>query len=90
MFLAGTLALQAAMVAENDRLNRAAMENERLRQEVEIGSVIQQTLLLGIPPEGMRAFRLATLAVPSKRWSTATSTTSSAWTTARSTWWSAT
>lgn len=65
MFLAGTLALQAAMVAENDRLNRAAMENERLRQEVEIGSVIQQTLLLGIPPEGMRAFRLATLAVPS-------------------------
>jgi sigma-B regulation protein RsbU (phosphoserine phosphatase) len=65
MFLAGTLALQAAMVAENDRLNRAAMENERLRQEVEIGSVIQQTLLLGVPPEGMRAFRLATLAVPS-------------------------
>jgi sigma-B regulation protein RsbU (phosphoserine phosphatase) len=65
MFLAGTLALQAAMVAENDRLNRAAMENERLRQEVEIGSVIQQTLLLGIPPDGMRAFRVATLAVPS-------------------------
>jgi sigma-B regulation protein RsbU (phosphoserine phosphatase) len=65
MFLAGTLALQAAMVAENDRLNRAAMENERLRQEVEIGSIIQQTLLLGIPPEGLRAFRLATLAVPS-------------------------
>ena len=65
MLLAGTLALQAAMVAENDRLNRASLENERLRQEVEIGSVIQQTLLLGPPPGGLRSFRLATLAVPS-------------------------
>jgi sigma-B regulation protein RsbU (phosphoserine phosphatase) len=65
MLLAGTLALQAAMVAENDRLHRASLENERLRQEVEIGSVIQQTLLLGLPPCGLRAFRLATLAIPS-------------------------
>jgi sigma-B regulation protein RsbU (phosphoserine phosphatase) len=65
MLLAGTLALQAAMVAENDRLHRASLDNERLRQEVEIGSVIQQTLLLGLPPGGLRAFRLATLAVPS-------------------------
>jgi phosphoserine phosphatase RsbU/P len=65
MLLAGTLALQAAMVAENDRLHRASVDNERLRQEVEIGSVIQQTLLLGLPPGGLRAFRLATLAVPS-------------------------
>lgn len=65
MLLAGTLALQAAMVAENDRLYRASLDSERLRQEVEIGSVIQQTLLLGLPPGAMRAFRLATLAVPS-------------------------
>jgi sigma-B regulation protein RsbU (phosphoserine phosphatase) len=65
MLLASTLALQAAMVAENDRLHRASLDNERLRQEVEIGSVIQQTLLLGLPPGGMRSFRLATLAVPS-------------------------
>ncbi len=65
MNLAGTLALQAVMVAENDRLHRAALESERLRQEVEIGSVIQQTLLLGRPPDGLRSFRLATLAVPS-------------------------
>lgn len=65
MHLTETLALQAAMVAENDRLHRAALENERLRQEVEIGFVIQQTLLLGQPPTGLRSLRLVALTVPS-------------------------
>jgi GAF domain-containing protein len=42
-----TLALQAAMVIENDRLRRESIESERLRQEIQTGSEIQQMLLLG-------------------------------------------
>ncbi|RMG44468.1 MAG: hypothetical protein D6723_19290 [Acidobacteria bacterium] len=62
-----TLALQAAMVIENDRLHRALIESERLRQQVEIGSKIQQTLLLGQPPRDLRGAHIAALTIPSQR-----------------------
>jgi serine phosphatase RsbU (regulator of sigma subunit)/anti-sigma regulatory factor (Ser/Thr protein kinase) len=61
------LALQAAMVIENDRLHRAALESERLRQEVQIGSDIQQILLLGQPPEDFPDLEVAALTIPSQR-----------------------
>jgi serine phosphatase RsbU (regulator of sigma subunit)/anti-sigma regulatory factor (Ser/Thr protein kinase) len=61
------LALQAAMVIENDRLHRAALESERLRQEVQIGSDIQQILLLGQPPEDIPDLEVAALTIPSQR-----------------------
>lgn len=47
------LALQAAMVVENDRLHQSALANERLHQQLEIGSKIQQALLLGRAPKGV-------------------------------------
>ncbi len=62
-----TLALQAAMVIENDRLHRALIESERLRQQVEIGSKIQQTLLLGQPPRDLQGAHIAALTIPSQR-----------------------
>lgn len=62
-----TLALQAAMVIENDRLYRDSIESERLRQEVQIGSEIQQMLLLGQPPDGLTDLDIAALTVPSQR-----------------------
>jgi sigma-B regulation protein RsbU (phosphoserine phosphatase) len=61
------LALQAAMVIENDRLHRAALESERLRQEVQIGSEIQQMLLLGQPPKDCPDLEIAALTIPSQR-----------------------
>ncbi|MEP6901116.1 MAG: SpoIIE family protein phosphatase, partial [Actinomycetota bacterium] len=59
MRLLDTLALQAAMVVENDRLLRESIQNERLKQEVEIGSKIQQTLLTGTPPDGLPGITIA-------------------------------
>ena len=67
MGLAEALALQAAMVIENDRLYRASIESERLKQEVEIGGRIQQTLLLGQPPRDIDGLQVAALTVPSQR-----------------------
>jgi sigma-B regulation protein RsbU (phosphoserine phosphatase) len=64
-FLAA-LALQAAMVVENDRLYRSALENERLRQEIEIGSKIQQTLLLGQIPKHCPGVKIAAFTIPSQ------------------------
>jgi sigma-B regulation protein RsbU (phosphoserine phosphatase) len=61
------LALQAAMVIENDRLHRTALESERLRQEVQIGSEIQQMLLLGQPPQDVPDIDVAALTIPSQR-----------------------
>ncbi len=61
------LALQAAMVIENDRLHRASIESERLKQEVEIGSRIQRTLLLGQPPSQVKGLEIAALTLPSRQ-----------------------
>jgi phosphoserine phosphatase RsbU/P len=67
MRLLEALALQVAMVIENDRLHRESIESERLRQEVEIGSTIQQMLLLGQPPRDLLGIQLAALTIPSQR-----------------------
>jgi sigma-B regulation protein RsbU (phosphoserine phosphatase) len=64
-FLAA-LALQAAMVIENDRLYRAALGSERLRQEIEIGSTIQQTLLSSQVPADFPGLEIAALTLPSQ------------------------
>jgi sigma-B regulation protein RsbU (phosphoserine phosphatase) len=62
-----TLALQAAMVIENERLHRESIESERLRQEIQIGSEIQQVLLLGQPPGDLSDLSIAAITIPSQR-----------------------
>lgn len=62
-----TLALQAAMVIENERLHRESIESERLRQEVQIGSEIQQMLLLSQPPCDLPNLDIAAFTIPSQR-----------------------
>jgi sigma-B regulation protein RsbU (phosphoserine phosphatase) len=66
MRLLDTLALQAAMVVENDRLHRDSIRNERLNQEIEIGSKIQQTLLSGNPPNGLTGITIAAESISSQ------------------------
>jgi sigma-B regulation protein RsbU (phosphoserine phosphatase) len=61
-----TLAMQAALVVENDRLYSSQMESERLRQEVDIGSRIQQSLLFSHVPERIEGAKLASLTIPSQ------------------------
>lgn len=41
---------QSALILESDRLTRTLRDSERFRQEVQIGSLIQQMLLLSEPP----------------------------------------
>lgn len=65
--LVEAFALQIAMVVENERLYREYIQSERLRQEVEIGSRIQQTLLLGQPPRNLSGLHIASLTIPSQR-----------------------
>jgi serine phosphatase RsbU (regulator of sigma subunit)/anti-sigma regulatory factor (Ser/Thr protein kinase) len=60
------LAMQAALVVENDRLYAAQMESERLRQEVDIGSRIQQSLLFSRVPERIEGASVAALTLPSQ------------------------
>ncbi len=67
MRLLDTLALQAAMVVENDRLHRESIQNERLKQEIEIGSKIQQTLLTGNPPDGLPGITIAAESISSQQ-----------------------
>jgi serine phosphatase RsbU (regulator of sigma subunit) len=67
MRLLDTLALQAAMVAENDRLHHESIRNAKLNQEVEIGSKIQQTLLTETPPANLKGIRIAAASISSER-----------------------
>ncbi len=60
------LGQQAALIVESDRLNRTLLESERLRQEIFIGSLIQQLLLVGAPPKESARLEVATLALPSQ------------------------
>lgn len=60
------LSMQAALVVENDRLYTSQMESERLRQEVDIGSRIQQSLLFSKVPERIEGATLASLTLPSQ------------------------
>ena len=59
------IALQAASAIENDRLYHAALEGERMRQEIEIGASIQQHLLLGEHPQDIRGVEIANYMLPS-------------------------
>ncbi|MCC6264940.1 MAG: SpoIIE family protein phosphatase [Bryobacterales bacterium] len=61
-----TLAMQAALVVENDRLYSVQLESERLRQEVDIGSRIQQSLLFSRVPDRIEGATIAALTLPSK------------------------
>ncbi|HZT33968.1 MAG TPA: SpoIIE family protein phosphatase [Bryobacteraceae bacterium] len=65
--LVEALGNQAAMIIEGDRLNRALRESERLRQEIEIASSIQQTLLLDPPPEDLPRLEVAAFTLASQR-----------------------
>jgi serine phosphatase RsbU (regulator of sigma subunit)/anti-sigma regulatory factor (Ser/Thr protein kinase) len=58
---------QASMLLESDRLNRTTRENERLAQEIEIASSIQQTLLLGNAPIDTVGIDIACFSAASNR-----------------------
>ncbi|MFO0957997.1 MAG: SpoIIE family protein phosphatase [Isosphaeraceae bacterium] len=64
---AHALASQAVLAIEADRLNRAAVDHGLIRKELEIGSRVQQTLLLANPKQPSKFARVATLAVPSQQ-----------------------
>ena len=65
MHLAETLALQAGLIIESDHVDRKARANAHLWHEVEIGSHIQQALLVAPPPTDLARLQVAALAVPS-------------------------
>lgn len=65
--LLATMAMQAAMVIETDRLHNESIQNEKLQQEIEIGSNIQQILLTENPPESIRGIKIFALTIPSKQ-----------------------
>lgn len=58
--------LQAAMIIENERLQQTAVASERLRQQIEIGSKIQQSLLVGHMPEGISGLNVFVFTLPSQ------------------------
>ncbi len=59
------IALQAANAIENDRLHCAALEGERMRQEINIGASIQQHLLLGEHPQDLAGVEITKYMLPS-------------------------
>ena len=65
--LVQALALQAAMVVENDRLHKATIEAERVQQEIEIASRIQSTLLFADPPQSIKGLSRAASSLPSRQ-----------------------
>lgn len=67
MRLLDTLALQAAMVAENNRLRLESIQNAKLNHEIEIGSKIQQTLLSGTPPASPAGIEIAAASISSQK-----------------------
>jgi phosphoserine phosphatase RsbU/P len=60
------LGQQIALVVESDRLNRTLRESDLLRQEMQIGSLIQQMLLLGEPPRRHPYFDVEAINFPSQ------------------------
>jgi serine phosphatase RsbU (regulator of sigma subunit)/anti-sigma regulatory factor (Ser/Thr protein kinase) len=60
------LATQGLMAVEGERLYRAALENELLQQELEIGARMQQMLLIGSQPNPLGFARVASLVLPSQ------------------------
>lgn len=64
---AQALAMQAVMAIEGDQLNRAAVESELLHHDLDLGSRMQQMLLLGNQPTRLGFAQVASLAIPSQR-----------------------
>ena len=64
--LIDSMAFQAGLSLQNERLRRTVLESERLRREVEIGSTIQRLLLCSDPPAGVEGLRFATMNVASR------------------------
>ena len=60
------MAFQAGLSLQNERLRCTVHDSERLRQEVEIGSTIQRSLLCGDPPTGVEGLRFAAMNVASR------------------------
>jgi serine phosphatase RsbU (regulator of sigma subunit)/anti-sigma regulatory factor (Ser/Thr protein kinase) len=64
---AQALAMHVVNALEADKFRRAALENELIAREMEIGSRMQQTLLLGELSKPVGFARVAHLAVPAQR-----------------------
>lgn len=67
MRLLETLAVHAAMVIENDRLLKESIQNERLKQEIDIGSKIQMELLSGTPPVQYEGIEIGAASISSQK-----------------------
>ncbi|HEX5138531.1 MAG TPA: SpoIIE family protein phosphatase [Planctomycetota bacterium] len=67
MGLLTTLCSQAALILEQERLRVEAVAGEKLRREIEIGSNIQQVLLLGRTPADVTGLEIGTLARASRQ-----------------------
>jgi sigma-B regulation protein RsbU (phosphoserine phosphatase) len=61
-----TIAYQASMLMDSDRLNRKVRESELLAQEINIASSIQQTLLLANAPKQVPCLEAAAFSLPSQ------------------------
>jgi len=62
-----TVAVHVAMVVENDQLQEAAIEGNRIRHEAEVGAHIQQDLLLGQVPDDLTDIQIANVMVPARQ-----------------------
>lgn len=62
-----TLTMQAAMIIETDYLHSESIKNEKLQQELEIGSTIQKILLTEKPPESICGIKISALTIPSQK-----------------------
>ncbi len=61
-----TIAYQASMLMDSDRLNRKVRASELLAQEIEIASSIQETLLLANAPTHVPGLEAAAFSLPSQ------------------------
>jgi serine phosphatase RsbU (regulator of sigma subunit)/anti-sigma regulatory factor (Ser/Thr protein kinase) len=62
-----TVAAQAAMVLEHQRMRTEELAAQEVRKELELASRIQESLLLGVPPKGLPYLDVGARAVPSRQ-----------------------
>lgn len=67
MGLLRTLASQAAMLIDHDRLRRDQVNAARMRRELDIAATIQENLLFGRVPTEVTGLEIAALSVPSRQ-----------------------
>ena len=60
------MSYQASILMERDRLNRKIRENDLVEKEIEIASIIQQTLLLANSPKNVTGMEIAACSLPSQ------------------------